>query len=194
VRRIADEHAAKVLEPLARQIRMQVYPGFPSRLGLIYRLCGFSDAFGVWWNREVANAGARMAIGVYMDVSGSMVDKFPVVASFVGSLKEYPLRLRVFDTTVREADVEALAAGRLRGGGGTDFDAPLEDLVRDREIEVGVLFTDGEARVSEPVGRKLRGSRKRLYVVYLLSSGQTMGGSPLDRYATRTTTVDCTRD
>jgi uncharacterized protein with von Willebrand factor type A (vWA) domain len=156
-------------------------------------VCGISDAFGIYWNREVANAGARMAIGIYLDVSGSMIGKFPVVAAFVGSLKEYPLRLRVFDTEVREADPKALAAGTLRGGGGTDFDAPLANLVDDREIEVGVLFTDGEARVSEPVGRRLRQSRKRLYVVYL-TSGQSVFSSPLDRYAARTTIVDCARD
>lgn len=189
VRRLADQNAAKVLEPLARRLRLQVYPAWPSRLGLVWRLAGISDALGLYWNREVANAGARMAIGLYLDVSGSMITKFPVVAAFAGSLKEYPLKLRTFDTEVRAADIDDLSRGKIKGGGGTDFDAPLGDLVNDREVEAAVLFTDGEARVSDAVGRKLRLSRKRLYVVYLLDPAQFRPQSPLDRYATSTMTV-----
>jgi hypothetical protein len=188
-RKIADATAAKVLEPFQRQVIVQPFPAFPSRLGLVYRLCGVSELFFRYWNMEVANSGARMAIGVYMDVSGSMIDKFPVVSGFVNSLKEYPLKVRVFDTEVREVEVEALAQGRIKGGGGTDFDAPLNSMLEDRDIEAAVLFTDGEARVSDNVGRALRRSKKRLYVVYLLSPGVGRVQSPLDRYAKSAITV-----
>ena len=70
VRKIADATAAKVLEPFQRQVVVQPFPAFPSRLGIVYRLCGVSELFFRYWNKEVANSGARMAIGVYMDVSG----------------------------------------------------------------------------------------------------------------------------
>ncbi len=188
-RKIADATAAKVLEPFQRQVVVQPYPAFPSRLGIVYRLCGVSELFFRYWNREVANSGARMAIGIYMDVSGSMLGKFGVVAGFVNSLKEYPLKVRVFDTEVREIEVEALAQGRIKGGGGTDFDAPISSMLGDRDIEAAVLFTDGEARVSESVGRMLRRSKKRLFVVYLLNAGLTRVQSPLDRYAKSAITV-----
>lgn len=183
VRKIASETAAKVTEPMKRSVRIQPYPTFPSRLGLVYMLCGISDATRIYWNREVQNTGARMAIGVYMDVSGSMISKFPIVAAFVEAIKEYPVALKTFDTQVREVEVAALAAGKIRGGGGTDFDAPLQDLLADNKIEAAIMFTDGEAYVSEGVGLRFKASRKRLYVVYLLD-GSPIASSVLDRYAT----------
>jgi hypothetical protein len=189
VRKIADATAAKVLEPFQRQVVVQPFPAFPSRLGIVYRLCGVSELFFRYWNKEVANSGARMAIGVYMDVSGSMIDKFAVVSGFVNSLKEYPLKVRVFDTEVREVDVKALSEGRIKGGGGTDFDAPINSMLGDRDIEAAVLFTDGEARVTDGVGRMLRRSKKRLFVVYLIKAGQAKVQSPLDRYAKSAITV-----
>lgn len=184
VRRVADRTAAKVLAPYVRETRVQPYPTYPSRLGLVYQLCGLTDCFGLYWNREVANAGARLAIGVYVDVSGSMEPRFPVVASFVDALKEFPLRMRVFDTAVREAALEDLARGKIVGGGGTDFDAPLTDFLDARDVEAAVLFTDGEASVTEPVARRLKHSRRRLFVVYLVDAGVARAPSVLDRLAT----------
>ncbi|MFO0727739.1 MAG: vWA domain-containing protein [Myxococcota bacterium] len=187
-RRIVDRLAKKVLAPLAKEIRVQPYPAYPTRLGLVYQLAGVSEVFGLYWNREVSNTGARMAIGIYMDVSGSMIGYYPVVAGFVDALKEVPLRLRSFDTVVRTIAAEDLAAGRIEGGGGTDFDAPILDLLKDRELSAGVLFTDGEAQVSPAIAARLRVSKKNLYVVYL-TAGRAPPQSALDRVAKDTIVV-----
>lgn len=184
-RRIATNTASKVLAPLARELRLQPYPAFPSRVGLVYLLCGITDTLGLYWNRDVANSGAKLSVGIYMDVSGSMIPHFPLVAAFVDALKEVPLRLRVFDTAVREIAAADLARGAIRGGGGTDFDAPIRDLLDARDVTAGVLFTDGEANLAPELGRRLQRARKRLYVVYL----GTVRNSPLDRWATDTITV-----
>lgn len=185
VRRVVDATAAKVLAPLAREIRTQPYPAFPSRTGLVWQISGVSEVLGLYKNREVGNTGARMAVGLYLDVSGSMVPYFPIVASFADALKEVPLRLRVFDTSVREVPVEDLSKGKIVGGGGTDFDAPMKDLLAARDIDAAVLFTDGEADVTAPVARQLRASQKRLYVVYF---GRRVK-SALDRLARDTIVV-----
>ncbi len=182
VRRVADQTASKVLAPLVREIRTQPYPAFPSRIGLVWQMAGISDALGLYKNRDIGNAGARLAVGLYLDVSGSMVRFFPLVASFAQALKEVPLRLRVFDTSVREASIEDLGKGTIVGGGGTDFDRPIEDLIAAPDIEASVLFTDGEAEVSALVARKLRASRKRLYVVYFRDR-RGFKPSSLDRIA-----------
>jgi hypothetical protein len=188
VRRVVDSTAAKVLAPLARDVRTQPYPAFPTRTGLVWQLSGVSDALGLYKNREVGNTGARMAVGLYLDVSGSMIPYFPIVASFADALKEVPLRLRVFDTSVREVPVEDLARGKITGGGGTDFDAPLRDLLASRDIDAAVLFTDGEADVTGAVAQKLRTSQKRLYVVYFSARGRPVK-SALDRLARDTIVV-----
>ncbi len=59
-RRLATTTASKILAPLTREIRVQPYPAFPTRLGLVYMLCGITDALGLYWNREIANSGARL--------------------------------------------------------------------------------------------------------------------------------------
>lgn len=181
LRKVIDQTAARVLAPLIHEIRVQPYPAFPTRLGLVYQLCGVSDAMGLYWNREVSNTGARIAVAIYVDVSGSMIPFFSIVAGFVDALKEVPLRLRAFDVEVRPVEIEALARGRVVGGGGTDFDPPILDLLADREVEAGVLFTDGEAEVSPGVGRRLLSSPKRLFVVYF---SDRRPSASLHRYAT----------
>jgi len=110
------------------------------------------------------------------------------VAAFVGALKEYPLRVRVFDTEVREADPADLAAGRVKGGGGTSFDAPIRDLVADRDLAAGVLFTDGEAAVGSESAAALKKSGKPLHVVYLVGKGRGFA-SPLDALASSSVVV-----
>jgi hypothetical protein len=189
VRRVADRHAQKVLEPYARQVRRQAYPAFPSRIGLLYQLCGISDAFQLYWNREPQVGGARLAIAIYVDVSGSMIGKFPIVATFVNSLREFPLHTYLFDTEVRAAQLDDIGAGRIRGGGGTDFNAPVGHLVSQRDVDAGVLFTDGEGTLDMVTARHLRAARKRLYVVYLLRPHERAG--TLDRFATATTIFHC---
>lgn len=185
-RRLATNTASKILAPLARELRVQPYPAFPSRMGLVYMLCGITDALGMYWNRQTANAGARLCIGIYMDVSGSMIRHFPLVAAFVDALKEVPLRVRTFDTEVRDVSVEDLARGNIKGGGGTNFDAPIGNLLDDRELSAGVLFTDGEGQLSSALGRRLAQSGKRLYIVYL---GATRPDASLHRFAKDTITV-----
>ena len=84
--------------------------------------------------------------------------------------------------------MDDLAKGKITGGGGTDFDAPLRDLLGDRDLEAAVLFTDGEADVSVPIARALRGSQKRLYVVYFRDRSGPVK-SALDRLARDTMVV-----
>jgi hypothetical protein len=182
IRRIASETANKITEPWQPRTRVQPYPAYPTRRGLVYTLCGLTDLFHLFWNREVEHAGARLALGMYVDVSGSMAGKYGAVCSFVDALKDYPLRVRSFDTAVRDVDVAELARGRLFGGGGTDFDAPVNDLVADAELAAGVLFTDGQAEVTSGAGAALGASGKRLYVVYLLGPGELPPPSSLGQY------------
>ena len=188
VRRVADATAAKVTEPYQHVSRFQVYPLFPSRLGILYTLCGISDVWKLHHNRDVTNEGARMRIGLYVDVSGSMSGYYREIASFIEALKEYPLALRIFDTRVREVDIAQFMQGNIQGGGGTDFNPPILDFVETPEMEAGVLFTDGVATVSEDTGRRLRQSHKRLYVVYIRKTA-SIPDSSLNQYTQESITL-----
>jgi len=180
--------AGAVTEHLTASAQVQPFPLFPTRLGTVYRAVGLSAATGLYWNRGTLATGGRLALGIYVDVSGSMQQHYPVVVSLVDALKEYPLRIRAFTTTVFDVELDAFTTGTITGGGGTDFDAPVRDLVRDRDVVAGLLITDGEARLSADVGRSLARHGKRLFVIYLRERRRHRQASadPLAAYATAT--------
>jgi len=187
VKRRIDEFAEKVLEPFRDSTTIQFYPGIPSRLGLIYQALGLTDIFHVFWNRDFAMHGARMAIGIYLDVSGSMFEFFPLIVHLADSLKEVSLELFAFDTDIHEINMEQIKHGTLEGGGGTDFDAPVAHFLNDSELAAAVLITDGCAEISRGLEARLnhvRASRK-LYMVYITADKEEWNtqGSPLDRVA-----------
>jgi hypothetical protein len=168
IRTVASSVAKLLSSSVAGPSRLQPYPMIPSRLGLIYRALGISHATGLYWNRSNdPAAGARLALGVYVDVSASMVQHFPFVVSIVGSLQDYAIRFKVFDDTVREAEVDVLAGGTVVGGGGTNFDAAVEDFVAEQELAGALLITDGEGFVSTRIGDQLRRCGRPLYVIYV---------------------------
>jgi hypothetical protein len=189
VRRIANELAANITDTWKDEVQVDPYPLFPSRRGFIYQSLGVSRQLCRYWNLKPAEHNARMAIGIYLDVSGSMQDHFGLISHFVSAVKEYPLRLKVFDDTVRDAVIEDMTAGKITGGGWTDFNPPVLDFVEDAEIEAGILFTDGEADLSPEVGEKLTQSRKRLFVVYFVASARDALNSALNNYATDSMSV-----
>ena len=190
VRRIADNLVNKISEPWKIETRVQAYPVYPTRKGFIFTALGLSEAFSLYYNQDISDSGARMTIGLYMDVSGSMTDYYKILAHIITTFKEFPLKMKAFDTRVFEVDIEEVLAGRIIGGGGTDFDKPILDFVEDNEIEAGVLFTDGEAVVSNKVCKKLKASSKRLYVVYFVASGSNQFSSNLDKYSYENIYID----
>lgn len=184
--RTTTSTVAKLLSShFAGPSRLQAYPMIPSRIGLVYLSLGISQATGLFWNRTNDSTGERLALGVYVDVSGSMVKNFPLVVSIVRSLVAYVVSFFVFDSTVREVDVDALSAGSIIGGGGTSFDAVLEHFVAHPQLAGAMLITDGEAGVSDHVGDVLRRSGRPLFVIYLRSKGNRAQDT-LANYATRT--------
>ena len=84
------------------------------------QLAQLERAFQARQAQALMRAGVRLAIAMYVDVSGSMLDKLDAVAGFVDALKDFPIRMRSFDTAVRDVDPARVAKGQLAGGGGTD--------------------------------------------------------------------------
>ncbi len=167
VKTIATQFSAKIKKPLQKSIRFQAYPMFPSRIGYIYQIFGLTDILRMYWNQELTSIGVRMAIGLYVDVSGSMVEHFPLVSGFVDALKDYPIRIYAFDTTVREIEIDEFRAGNIKGGGGTDFDCVINNFINDKEQVAAVIFTDGNGNFSESIARDLQICRKILNLIWL---------------------------
>ena len=174
IRRVASAVRQVVLSELEAHAVTEPYPLWPTRAGLVWLSTGLTDLTGRYRNLQLRNAGRRLALGLYFDVSLSMVSKFPVVAAIARELGEYPLKIRSFDSRLREVDLSALQAGQILGGGGTDFELPIQDFLDDRDLLAALLVTDGEGTVGRAVAHALRHERRELSVVYLLSGNQSV--------------------
>jgi hypothetical protein len=170
VKTIASRFASKIKEPFQKSVRLQPYPLFPTRLGYIYQIFGITDAFRIYWNKDVPSGGARFTIGMYFDVSGSMLDCFPLISGLVDELKDYPICMHTFDRVVRDIEVNDILKGKIKGGGGTDFDCVFKDFVNDKELTAAVIFTDGFGDLADSSVRSLRNSKKSLYIAFIATS------------------------
>lgn len=170
IRRKMTDLAAKITEPARKSLVTLPYPVQLSRKGLIFAALGISQSLGLYWNEQPAPTNMRLIVALYMDVSGSMIDKFPIVAYCAETLKEYPLRTYTFDTSVREVPIEDLANGKIKGGGGTDFNALVQHILKQDEILASVVFTDDCGHLSSDLETQLRNSRHRLFLVNLEDS------------------------
>lgn len=146
------------------------YPMFPSRLGLIYSLTGISELTGLYNNIQKIEQPVQLKLCFYVDVSGSMEEFFKYTHHFVKAVFDIPLKVRIFDTSIRDISVEEYTRGEFSVGGGTDFDIVLEDLMQDDSIGAGLMFTDGEATVDPNLIRAFQRSGKKLHIVYFTSN------------------------
>jgi hypothetical protein len=179
VRRVAIAVRQAVMAELEAEVVWRPYPLLPSRAGLVWQLTGLAELTGRYRNRETRLEGRRLALGLYFDVSGSMVAKFPVVAAIARELGELPLKVRAFDTAVREVDIDRLSDGHVQGGGGTDFDAPVSDFLQDEELFGALVITDGYGEVRSDVAARHRRDRRPLSVIFLLDDRERLRAGSL---------------
>jgi hypothetical protein len=95
----------------------------------------------------------------------------------------------IFDDTLREVDFELLKNGKIKGGGGTDFDMAVRDFLEDELLHAGILFTDGEGGINKDIGFRLKKSRKKLYVIYILDERYRTENYSLSPYVTDSVTI-----
>ncbi len=167
VKTIASRFSSRIKKPLLKSIRMQAFPLYPSRIGYIYQAFGLTETLRMYWNNDLTSTGVKMCIGLYVDVSGSMFEHFPLVSGFVDALKEFPVKIFAFDTVVREINLEEFTRGKIKGGGGTEFDCVLRNFLEDKEMAAAVIFTDGYGSLSDSLAKNIQLSTKNLYLIWL---------------------------
>lgn len=141
------------------------YPFFPTRRGLVYLLSGVSYTMGMYHNKFFDITNVRLALGIYLDLSGSMEDYFPYIPIIVDHLKSYPLKMMGFTDRVFEIEVSDISKGKIKGGGNTDFNPIFEDLLLDKNLHAGLIITDGAANLSIDNIKKFKNSGKKLYQI-----------------------------
>lgn len=166
---MAAKIASKVLNELQSEDRytdkFRPYPLYPTRKGMIYLLSGISRVMSLYHNRITDINYSKLALGIYIDMSGSMEDYFPILPIFVKHLKTYPLKIKGFTNFLYDLQIDDIMKGTIKGGGGTDFNPIFEDLLTDKELHAGLIITDGNADVTNENINKFRASEKKLYQI-----------------------------
>jgi len=173
-------------DDLIESIRSTVnnaFPLMPSRLGLLYLTTGISDLLGIYNNTYIETRTVKLKLCFYIDVSGSMSGYFSQIHHFVKAVYDVPLAVKIFDVELRDTTVEEFESGNFLSGGGTDFDVVIKDILEDSTIGAGLLFTDGEADITDDLKEKLKASPKKIFVVYFSEKGSSTPHSVLDQIA-----------
>jgi hypothetical protein len=166
---MAAKIASKVLSELNSEDKytdkFRPYPLFPTRKGMVYLLSGISQIMSLYHNRITDINYSKLALGIYIDMSGSMEDYFPILPIFVKHLKSYPLKIKGFTNSIYDLNIDDIMKGTIQGGGGTDFNPIFEDLLTDNNLHAGLIITDGEADLSPENIKRFKASGKKLYQI-----------------------------
>ena len=166
---MAAKIASKVLSELKSEDKytdkFRPYPLFPTRKGMVYLLSGISGMMSLYHNRISDINYSKLALGIYIDLSGSMEEYFPILPIFVKHLKSYPLKIKGFTNDLYDLNIDDIMKGNIQGGGGTDFNPIFDDLLSDRDLHAGLIITDGEADITSENIKRFRASEKKLYQI-----------------------------
>ena len=132
----------------------------------------------LWNERRPAPRRGAVPIAqahVYVDVSGSMQELLPHIASLLlPYVASRQAALFQFSTAVVPLPLAALRAGKLQTTGGTGIDCVLEHALADRRVGRALVLTDGYTGTPrDDLARRVRERGLRLAVVLPAESAWT---------------------
>ncbi len=178
VRQVAGASALTISTLHRPSARVQPFPQWPTRVGLVWRAMGLSRVTRRYPNVDRVVLAARLSLGLYIDVSGSMQVHLSALLTILRALRDVPVQTYVFDDEVRAIDANAIDRGRLSGGGGTNFDAVLTHLAAQQDQFAGLVITDGDGVVSDAARVALKTTGKSLFVVTISEGPKPPRTSP----------------
>lgn len=163
----------------------QPYPHRLTRVGFELVALGFNKTVPLYLNKIFSDQGGKKKICCYFDTSPSMHSFIPYVcymADFFDNCEECEIgggkyRGRYgFSGTVKGIPMEAwedFKNGRVRGGSSTSFEAVVRhacDRIENDDVDVIIVFTDGESGLSDEMIERFNASGKKCYAVYFAHS------------------------
>jgi len=111
------------------------------RRAALFLAAGF---FPIFYEQPYSKTFERRAT-IYLDVSGSITYKIPVLYGIVKNLSLYAtLKIFLFSNKVVPITIKEIKEGRIRTTYGTDFDCVAESILQDRS-KLNFIITDGYA-------------------------------------------------
>jgi hypothetical protein len=185
-------HVESVEQTLSKEIASLIhidpYPNNLSRMGIEMVALGVSgpEALPLYWNESGLNS--KKKVSCYFDTSPSMRDIVPYmvhVADFLDGLPEcefaggefegrYCFSGRVEGMT--EEEWQTFRSGEMvKGGYSTSFESVIQHALKcieEDEVDIIVVFTDGESGLSEEIVERFNATTKKCYVVYFYDPKQ----------------------
>lgn len=158
-RKIKDTPAYKKILELIKPImkfyeekQKTIAPRNIPRRATLFLAAGF---FPTFYEQPYSKTFEKRAT-IYLDVSGSITDKVPVLYGIVKNLSLYAtLKIFLFSNKVVPITIKEIKEGRIRTTYGTDFDCVAESIFQDRS-KLNFIVTDGYATMEEGNMDKLR--------------------------------------
>ncbi len=171
---------SKITNTIKRDIsssnRLQVYPMFLSRLGIIYNALGVNEFIPLYWNRSSDCVHSNMyKMVLYIDTSGSMFDYVGYISWIIKQFDDFTFSAYCskglcycFDTKVYSMNIKDIKKGRFFGGGNTDFNAPINHFISLKDgSNVALIFTDGKSKLDSDLIQLFKNhSDKKIYTIY----------------------------
>jgi hypothetical protein len=160
---------------------IQPYPHRLTRIGFELVALGFNKIVPLYFNKIFSDQGGKKKVCCYFDTSPSMHSFIPYVvwmAEFFDNCEECEIaggkyRGRYgFSGTVKGIPMEAwedFKNGRVRGGCSTSFEAVMKhacDRIENDDVDVVLVFTDGESGLSDATIERFNQSGKKCYAIY----------------------------
>jgi len=147
-------------------VATKFYPYKLSRRGVAYLVSGVSELSGLYWNTTEKREGENVT--VYLDSSGSMLRELSLMTLILNKLSEIIDNVFTFDTTVYPITIEQIAAGQLRGGGGTDFSVPIRHFINNGDVgSTAILITDGAGSIDHKTVKDFNRSGKKCLLIFV---------------------------
>ena len=115
------------------------------RRAALFLAAGF---FPTFYEQPYSKTSEKRAT-LYLDVSGSIKYKIPVLYGIVKNLSLYAtLKIFLFSNKVVPITIKEIKEGRIRTTWGTDFDCIAENIFKDRS-KLNFIVTDGHATMEK---------------------------------------------
>ena len=115
------------------------------RRAALFLAAGF---FPIFYEQPYSKTSEKRAT-IYLDVSGSIKYKIPVLYGIVKNLSLYAtLKIFLFSNKVVSITIKEIKEGRIRTTWGTDFDCIAENIFKDKS-KLNFIVTDGYATMEK---------------------------------------------
>jgi hypothetical protein len=147
----------------SRQIHTPV-PIKPCNKDIFMTAMGHTPIF--WKNTVSSKKQTSFNLAIYMDVSGSYINKTPQVAGLLSRLDRSLKEIFCFSNIIDTISMDDLRTSNVKTTYGTDFNCVAEHIIENNFNSI-IIFTDGYANIRTNLANKLKGQLKKCMVIFL---------------------------